>query len=74
MNKRLLVLTISVLLLTGCSSSQTDKNFEIEKDIYLKCIDRTVNNWSDYDGNLTALETLSKAQFYCAKLYPKALD
>jgi hypothetical protein len=74
MKKHLLTLVMFSLLLAGCSSSQTDKNFEIEKDIYLKCIDRTVNNWSDYDGNLTALETLSKAQFYCAKLYPKALD
>jgi uncharacterized protein YcfL len=73
MNKQVLVLSISALLLTGCSSSQKDKRFEIEKDIYLQCIDRTVNNWSNFDGNLTALETLSKAQIYCADLYPNAL-
>ena len=73
MKKYLLLPVIFSLLLTGCSSSQKDKRFEIEKDVYLQCIDRTVNNWSDFDGNLTALETLSKAQIYCADLYPNAL-
>ena len=48
------------------------QNFEIKKDIYLNCINRTVNNYANNPRfcDFNALENLSKAQIYCADLQP----
>jgi len=75
MNKKVLVLSISALLLTGCSSSQKDKQFEVEKELYLMCVDRIVENYRNNPQRieLGTMEHFNQARIYCVDLYPNAL-
>ncbi len=75
MNKKVLVLSISALLLTGCSTSNEDKLFEVEKELYLRCIDRIVENYSSNPQRieLGTMEHFNQAIIYCVDLYPNAL-
>ena len=75
MNKKVLVLSVSTLLLTGCSTSNKDKVFEVEKELYLRCIDRIVENYSNNPQRieLGTMEHFNQARIYCVDLYPNAL-
>jgi hypothetical protein len=73
--KHLLLPVIFSLLLTGCSSSQKDKRFEVEKELYLRCVDRIVENYSNNPQRieLGTMEHFNQARIYCVDLYPNAL-
>ena len=75
MKKHLLTLVIFSLLLTGCSSSQKDKQFEVEKELYLMCLDRIVENQRNNPQRieLGTMEHFNQARIYCVDLYPNAL-
>jgi hypothetical protein len=75
MKKLLLTLVMFSLLLTGCSSSNKDKNFEVEKELYLRCVDRIVENYSNNPQRieLGTMEHFNQARIYCVDLYPNAL-
>ena len=67
------LLSITLLLLTGCNSSNKDKNFEIEKEIYLNCINRIVDNYTQARSEIELKEKFNKARIYCVDLYPNAI-
>jgi PBP1b-binding outer membrane lipoprotein LpoB len=74
MKKYLLTLVMLSLLLTGCSSSQKDKQFEVEKEVYLMCVDRIVENQRNNPRNdLGTMEHFNQARIYCVDLWPNAL-
>ena len=74
MKKHLLTLVMFSLLLTGCSSSEKDKQFEVEKELYLMCVDRVVENQRNNPRNdLGTMEHFNQARIYCVDLYPNAL-
>ena len=74
MKKHLLTLVMFSLLLTGCSSSEKDKRFEVEKELYLMCVDRVVENQRNNPQNdLGTMEHFNQAIIYCVDLYPNAL-
>jgi hypothetical protein len=74
MKKHLLTLVMFSLLLTGCSSSEKDKRFEVEKELYLMCVDRVVENQRNNPQNdLGTMEHFNQARIYCVGLYPNAL-
>jgi major membrane immunogen (membrane-anchored lipoprotein) len=74
MKKYLLTLVMFSLLLTGCSSSEKDKRFEVEKELYLMCVDRVVENQRNNPQNdLGTMEHFNQARIYCVDLYPNAL-
>ncbi len=75
MKKHLLTLVMFSLLLTGCSSSNKDKRFEVEKELYLRCVDRIVENYSNNPQRieLGTMEHFNQARIYCVDLYPNAL-
>ena len=74
MKKHLLTLVMFSLLLTGCSSSEKDKRFEVEKELYLMCVDRVVENQRNNPQNdLGTMEHFNQARIYCVDLYPNAL-
>ena len=74
MKKHLLTLVMFSLLLTGCSSSEKDKQFEVEKELYLMCVDRVVENQRNNPQNdLGTMEHFNQARIYCVDLYPNAL-
>ena len=74
MKKHLLTLVMFSLLLTGCSSSEKDKRFEVEKELYLMCVDRVVENQRNNPQNyLGIMEHFNQARIYCVDLYPNAL-
>ena len=74
MKKHLLTLVMFSLLLTGCSSSEKNKRFEVEKELYLMCVDRVVENQRNNPQNdLGTMEHFNQARIYCVDLYPNAL-
>ena len=74
MKSHLSVLAVSALLLTGCSSSEKNKRFEVEKELYLMCVDRVVENQRNNPRNdLGTMEHFNQARIYCVDLYPNAL-
>ena len=74
MKKQLLTLVMFSLLLTGCSSSEKNKQFEVEKELYLMCVDRVVENQRNNPQNdLGTMEHFNQARIYCVDLYPNAL-
>ena len=74
MKKYLLTLVMFSLLLTGCSSSEKNKRFEVEKELYLMCVDRVVENQRNNPQNdLGTMEHFNQARIYCVDLYPNAL-
>jgi len=70
---KLALLSMTLLLLTACSSSNKDKNFEIEKEIYLSCINRIVDNYTHPRSEIELKEKFNKARIYCVDLYPNAI-
>jgi len=75
MKKRLPFLVIFCLLLTGCSSSNEDKHFEIEKEIYLKCLDDFQKNYVNNPRapQIGLLGLINEAKIYCVDFFPNAL-
>ena len=48
--------------------------FEVEKELYLMCVDRVVENQRNNPRNdLGTMEHFNQARIYCVDLYPNAL-